>query len=561
VSDPTTPLSIRIHDETRAAEYVKAGIWTDKSLHDRIAEFAEATPTQPAVSDGTTSWTYRELHQYVLRLARVLLDLGVQRGEVVVVQTMNTVHLPAMHAALGWIGAITAPVSSQWREAEMLPLLTTSRAVLFVHPTIDSYDYAEAAASYVERVASLREAITLDAVDVLVEQAQPLDPVEVQHRTSTSTDPSFALSSSGSTGTPKISLCSFNDIYTQGVSTVGHSYGLSASDVTLSIAPANLGSTGYVYPILAGLSVGAQVNLLQRWSAKAALSALRDLRVTVAVAVPTQMLMMLDQPVDQEGLASLRVFIGAGSPLPPSAAAEFERRFDCRIFTLYGATDGGIASFTDIDASDDQRFHTVGRAPRGHDLRLIADGQIAPTGTRGEVTWRGPSKSFGYLNQPEMDKQAWREGYFYSGDLGVLDEDGYLRIVGRVKDMILRGGNNIFPAEIERLLSEHPAVAGVAVVGVPDDRLGERACAVITLTAGHVRPGLDELQDFLAARHLAKYKFPEFLLFLDELPRNAGAKLNRPLLGELARNAVQSDQSPSAATSTATERTPSHGTA
>jgi acyl-CoA synthetase (AMP-forming)/AMP-acid ligase II len=187
----------------------------------------------------------------------------------------------------------------------------------------------------------------------------------------------------------------------------------------------------------------------------------------------------------------------------------------------------------------------------------MADGKTAPTGVRGEITWRGPSKSFGYLNQPEMDAQAWREGYFHSGDLGVLDEDGYLTIVGRVKDMILRGGNNIFPAEIERLLAEHPAVAGVAAVGVPDDRLGERVCAVITLAAGHAQPDLAEFQQFLAERNLAKYKFPEFLLFLEELPRNAGAKLNRPLLAELARKARQSDQSLSA--STEAERSPSRG--
>lgn len=544
---------LRIHDDARKSEYLRAGIWIDQAFHDRIAHFAATTPHRLAVSDSDRTLTYSELHDYILRLSRVLLDLGIEQGEAVVVQSSNTTHLPALHAALGWIGAIAAPVSSQWREAEMRPLLSTSRAVLLIHPSDDSYDFATAAASYQDQVDSLRATVSLDAVDDLASKVSPLDPPDVRDRTSTAYDPAFAMSSSGSTGTPKISLQSYNDIYTQGVSTVGHSYGLSADDITLAIAPANLGSTGYVYPIVAALSVGAHANLLQRWSAKAAVARLSELRATVGVAVPTQMIMMLDQPVEEYDLQSLRVFIGAGSPLPSHVAAEFERRFGCRIFTLYGATDGGIASFTDLETPEVQRFNTVGRAPRGHDLRIVADGTVAPAGTRGEVVWRGPSKSFTYLNQPELDEQAWKDGFFHSGDLGVIDDDGYLSIVGRVKDMILRGGNNIFPAEIEKLLVEHPAISSVAVVGVPDDRLGERACAVISRTPGHPEPDLADLQKFLAERNLAKYKFPEFLVMLDELPRNAGAKLDRSLIGDLARSAL-AEQKESVRISTGDER-------
>jgi acyl-CoA synthetase (AMP-forming)/AMP-acid ligase II len=532
------PSYVRIHDDVRTAEYLRSGIWTDQALHDRIAGFAESIPHSPAISDGTRSWTYSELNEYVLRLARVFLDLGVERGEVVVVQSKNTAHLPAVHAALEWIGAITAPVSSQWRDAEMIPLISTSDAVLLIYPTDDQYDFAGAADNYVDRVDSLRAAMSLDSLDRRARSAFPIDPSEVRDRSMTATDASFAMSSSGSTGTPKISLQSFNDVYTQGYSAVGRSYGLSSDDITLAIAPANLGSTGYVYPIVAALSVGAHANLLQRWSAEAALSSLSELGATVGVAVPTQMIMMLALPVEEYNLDNLRVFIGAGAPLPPKIAAEFERRFGCRIFTLYGATDGGIAAFTDIETPETQRFHTVGRAPIGHDLKIVADGEVAPAGTQGEIVWRGPSKSFGYLNQPELDSAAWRDGYFYSGDLGIIDEDGYLRIVGRVKDMILRGGHNIFPAEIERLLAEHPAVENVAVVGVPDERLGERACAVITPVKDRAAPSLTDLQEYLAEHNLAKYKFPEYLVSLDDLPKNAGAKLDRPLIRTLVREAL-----------------------
>ncbi|MDF0750825.1 acyl--CoA ligase [Marinobacter sp. 71-i] len=532
------PMYMRVNDEKEANEYLRTGIWTDQSLHDRISYFAKTTPAQPAISDGTRSWTYLELNDYVLRLARTLLDLGVDRGEVVALQSMNTLHLPAMHAALAWIGAILAPVSPQWRDAEMLPLLSTSRAGLLIHTTDDSYDRTAAAASYVNRVASLREAISLETLDALVKEARPLDPKEVRHRTSKANDPQLAMCSSGSTGIPKIALHSFNNLYTQGVSTAGHAYGLSSNDITLAIAPANIGSTGYVYPILAALSVGAQANLLQHWSPEAALTKLRDLNVTVAVAVPTQMLMMLDHPVEKFNLRSLRVVLTGGAPLPPNVAGDFERRFGCRMHKVYGASDGGIAACTDLDTPETQRFSTVGRIARGHDVKILTNGQVAPPGTSGEVVWHGPSKSFGYLNQGEMDVQAWHGGYFHSGDIGVIDDDGYLSIVGRIKEMILRGGHNIFPAEIELLLNEHPAIESVVVVGVPDDRLGERACAVISAAAGHAVPSVEEIQNFLTERNLAKYKFPEFVVSLDQIPVNAGGKVDRPSINEIAREAL-----------------------
>jgi acyl-CoA synthetase (AMP-forming)/AMP-acid ligase II len=356
------------------------------------------------------------------------------------------------------------------------------------------------------------------------------------------------MSTSGSTGTPKTSLLSFNNVYTQGVSAVGNSYNLGPEDVIVAVAPINLGSVGYTYAVFAALVVGAQAHILQRWNAEAALSRLSQTRATVGVAVPTQMIMMLNEPVEKYNLDALRVIITAGAPLPPSTASEFERRFGCITIKAYGATDGGMAALTNIETPEFQRFNTVGRVMRGDDLKIIVDGAVAPIGTRGEIVWRSPAKSFGYLNQPALDEQAWRDGYFFSGDLGVLDEDGYLSIVGRVKEMILRGGHNIFPAEIESLLVEHPAIDSAAVVGVPDDRLGERACAVITLAAGYSEPGLAELQRYLDERNLAKYKFPELLVLVDELPRNAGAKLDRRRIEDIARAALERKASLSAST-------------
>jgi acyl-CoA synthetase (AMP-forming)/AMP-acid ligase II len=150
------------------------------------------------------------------------------------------------------------------------------------------------------------------------------------------------------------------------------------------------------------------------------------------------------------------------------------------------------------------------------------------------VCWRGPNKSYGYLNEPDYDRQAWDDqGFFHSGDVGEFDDRGYLRIVGRTKDMILRGGTNIFPREVEELLHEHPEVAGVAIVGIPDARLGERACAAVVPAPG-AHPRLDDLCSFLLDRHLATTKLPERLIVLDELPTNAGGKVDKALIRDIA---------------------------
>jgi non-ribosomal peptide synthetase component E (peptide arylation enzyme) len=207
----------------------------------------------------------------------------------------------------------------------------------------------------------------------------------------------------------------------------------------------------------------------------------------------------------------------------------------CRVQTLYGATDGGVPTITSIDDPDELRHTTVGSVCPGVEVVLLgADDTAVPPGDPGEVCWRGPNKSYGYLNEPDYDRQAWDDqGFFHSGDVGEFDDRGYLRIVGRTKDMILRGGTNIFPREVEELLHEHPEVAGVAIVGIPDARLGERACAAVVPASG-AHPRLDDLCSFLLDRHLAKTKLPERLIVLDELPTNAGGKVDKALIRDIA---------------------------
>jgi non-ribosomal peptide synthetase component E (peptide arylation enzyme) len=233
---------------------------------------------------------------------------------------------------------------------------------------------------------------------------------------------------------------------------------------------------------------------------------------------------------DLEGrdFSSLRVFTNAGAAMPPHAAERTEQVFGCVQHVVYGATDGGVPAMTQLSDPPEKRWHTAGKLTDFGEVRLVdAAGEDVERGAAGEILWRGPTKSFGYLNDPDRTEAAFvGDGWYKSGDLGKLDDDGYLSIVGRVKDVIIRGGQNISPQEVEILLSRHPAVAEVSVIGVPDAVYGERTCACVVPLPGHA-VSLASIIDFLTAQRVAKFKLPERLELFAELPKSAGGKVTK----------------------------------
>ena len=241
---------------------------------------------------------------------------------------------------------------------------------------------------------------------------------------------------------------------------------------------------------------------------------------------------MLAEPSLHEHRFNLRVFNNAGAALAPEVAKEVESVLGCTIQSVYGASDGGVPVMTRTTDAPDQRYTTVGRLLPHTDFRLVdVDLPTSPEGQPGEILFRNPTKTYGYLGDDERTDAVFvDDGYYRSGDLGVL-VDGYLRIVGRVKDMIIRGGRNISPGEIEDLLVSHPGVGEVAVVGIPDPVYGERACACIVPRPGSA-PTLADVTDHLLGSGLEKFKLPELVELFDALPRNVGEKLAKPQLRE-----------------------------
>jgi acyl-coenzyme A synthetase/AMP-(fatty) acid ligase len=242
--------------------------------------------------------------------------------------------------------------------------------------------------------------------------------------------------------------------------------------------------------------------------------------------------MLQEDGIGARDFSAVRVITSAGAPLTPDTAVQTEDTFGCVVTTVYGSTDGGVITVTRTTDPVDKRRRTVGRPIPGAELVLRDPvGQPVPAGTSGEATWRTPTKSFGYLNDDERTAAMFHDdGWYFSGDLGSVDSDGYLAITGRSKDLIIRGGQNISPLEIEQIIARHEAVSEVAVVGVPDPVFGERVCVCAVLLPGQAGLGLEDLVAYMRAQDIAPYKLPERLVLFTELPKTAGGKLSKVVL-------------------------------
>lgn len=536
-----------------ARQWVASGVWRRTALHQVVDATADDHPDLLAVADQHERLTYRELAARSSVLARWLLDQGLAPGTAVALQCANRVALAVAHFACDRADLTFVPLSNAWRRTEMVHLLRTSgAAVAVLPPAAADFDFLATVAEARGELPDLRTVGTLEggSGDFSFEDVTKATGDE---RFAVERDPAaprFVMVTSGTTDVPRMSLWTDDNLW-YFMRQFGAAVELGEGDVAVGIAPANTGATGYVFPVLAPLLHGASSVLLEHWSPREAIDLLERARATIATAIPTQLIKMLqDGTVATRDYGSLRVFNNAGAPLPAESAAEVEQVFGCTVQAVYGATDGGVPVMTRVTDPPEKRYHTVGRPLPETDLRLVGervvDGDledVAP-GEPGEVLWRSPTKTFGYFNDPERTEAAfWGDGWYRSGDLGSLDEDGYLRIVGRVKDLIIRGGQNISPRELEDLVAGHPAVSEVSVIGIPDPVYGERACACVV-----VRPGRDltfeELVAHLEGRQVARFKLPERLELFDELPKSAGAKVSKVALRVAVLDRIAAEEGP-----------------
>jgi acyl-CoA synthetase (AMP-forming)/AMP-acid ligase II len=510
------------------AAYVRAGTWQERTVHELVDAHATEHPDREAAVDQTRRLTYGELLAESGRLARFLVDADVPTGAAVAVQSGNRVELAIAHLACSRAGVTFVPLSDAWRREELRHLLGVAQAAVAIVPAAGRHDFLADLRALRPELPALRLVASADGdgdFDVRAILARPADPVA---RDPDPNAPRYVMVSSGSTSLPKLSLWSDNNLWSF-AETWSRAVALTCADRMVGLAPAGTGAVGYVYGVLFPLLKGATSILLERWDPATAIALLERERATLATAVPTQIVKLLQEPAAATArLAQLRAVTNAGAPMPPEVAERLERAWDCHIQTVYGATDGGVPLMTTVDDPPAKRHRTVGRVVALTDVLLVDDAmREVPAGEPGEILWRGPTKSFGYLNDDARTAEAFTaDGYYRSGDLAQVDADGYHTIVGRAKDMIIRGGQNISPGEVEEAVALHPAVSEVAVVGVPDPVFGERVCAAVALRDGAALD-LEALVAFLAQRRMAKFKLPERLEVVPELPRTASGKTSK----------------------------------
>ena len=547
----------KILADAACAAFRRAGLWGDKLIVDYVDENAHATPNKAAIIDSRGTVSYADLVRRSENLAARLMARGIGHGDAIAVRAPNWAELPIAHMAANRVGAIFLPLSEGFAETEMLHLLRTSRARVLITAFRGAFDVQKFLKKQREKLPHLKQVITLRGVPSNEEQSFDTLADDDGWRSSHGLDhvlrarshpdaPSHVMVSSGTTGLPKCSLFSDNNTivkvllqYCKSVAQV------TSTDIAAAIAPGGTGATGYNYPILAPLLVGGTSVMLEHWRGNHPEEALRLIeghRCTYAVVVPTQLSRLIAVPdVQNYDLRYLRLITNSGAKLPAAVAESAESLFHSMVQSVYGCSEAGAATMTSVTDSREQRLHTAGRALVGQELAIRDDrGNDVGANCVGEVCWRGANKSYGFLNDPEGTNAVWdRAGWLRSGDLGTLDDDGYLRIVGRKKDMIIRGGQNINPRAIEEILLRHAAVVDVAIAGVPDSVFGERVGAFVVAKSSGCPPSLHELSSFVVQQGLAKWNQPEFLFIVDDLPRNAGGKVNKAQLLEMHQSKVK----------------------
>lgn len=519
----------------KARQYRAAGLWQDVTLSERFLAQADRFADKLAIVVDGRRATYRQLQRDVLSVANGLLAEGLEPGDVIAGQLPNSYEIPVLHLACNMVGMLYMPLHDSWRALEVGHLLAQAKVkVVISRHLYRDFDYVQMIRDLRPDLPDLKTHFVIgesagDGIkpfEMLV-AAEPLGTKQIASLRPDPDYPAALMLSGGTTAISKISRYSSNDLQAM-LNAARDGARFVETDVAAALAPAGTGATGYVYPVLMPLLNGGTSVMLPHWSnpEDAADLMVRE-NCTYATAIPAQLIKLLPtfRSRQKGDFHNLRVITNAGAPLPYDAAREVEELTGAVIQSIYGATDAGTPTLTTADDPREKRLGTVGRIVAGCECEIRdSDGNALPAGTVGEVTWRGADKSWGYLGADDQTRSVFTQDHFYkSGDLGQFDEDGYLKIVGRIKDMILRGGRNVSPLVIEEALIKHADVQDVAVAAMPDPVLGERACAFVI-----ARPGagleLAGLLDFLRGEGLATWQLPERLEIMQEFPRSAGGK-------------------------------------
>ncbi|EEW3551557.1 medium-chain fatty-acid--CoA ligase [Escherichia coli] len=524
-------------NEQRRAAYRQQGLWGDASLADYWQQTARAMPDKIAVVDNHgASYTYSALDHAASCLANWMLAKGIESGDRIAFQLPGWCQFTVIYLACLKIGAVSVPLLPSWREAELVWVLNKCQAKMFFAPTL--FKQTRPVDLILPLQNQLPQLQQIVGVDKLAPATSSLSLSQIiADNTSLTTaitthgdELAAVLFTSGTEGLPKGVMLTHNNIL---ASERAYCARLNLTWQDVFMMPAPLGhATGFLHGVTAPFLIGARSVLLDIFTPDACLALLEQQRCTCMLGATPFVYDLLNvlekQPAD---LSALRFFLCGGTTIPKKVARECQQR-GIKLLSVYGSTESSPHAVVNLDDPLSRFMHTDGYAAAGVEIKVVDDARkTLPPGCEGEEASRGPNVFMGYFDEPELTARALdEEGWYYSGDLCRMDEAGYIKITGRKKDIIVRGGENISSREVEDILLQHPKIHDACVVAMSDERLGERSCAYVVLKAPHHSLSLEEVVAFFSRKRVAKYKYPEHIVVIEKLPRTTSGKIQKFLL-------------------------------
>ena len=540
----------------RRAAAIAQGLWHDKTINTELDACLAACPDKLALtavqaeSGAVKRFTYRELATMADRVAVGLTRLGVGKNDIVACQMPNWWQFTVTYLACSRIGAVMNPLMHIFRERELSFMLKHGEAKVVIVPKLfRGFDFEAMVTALRPTLPDLKHVVVVGgAGDNSFEKLLSEPAWEAADDASTilnsnrpgPDDVTQLIYTSGTTGEPKGVMHTANTAMAN-IIPYAQRLKLSAEDVVLMASPM-AHQTGFMYGLMMPIMLRQSVVLLDIWEPLRAIDLIRNEAVGFTMA-STPFLTDLAKNVEESGKAvpTLKVFLCAGAPIPGPLVEQARRVLGTKIVSAWGMTENGAVTLIQLEDEDERAVNTDGCPLPGVELKVVdTDASTLPAGQAGKLFVRSCSNFGGYLKRPHLNGTD-AEGWFDTGDLARLDERGYVRITGRSKDVIIRGGENIPVVEIESLLYRHPAIAMAAIVSYPDERLGERACAVVVPKAGQT-VDLASIVEFLKSQKVAVQYIPERLVVRESIPSTPSGKMQKFKLREMLREELLGGQ-------------------
>jgi acyl-coenzyme A synthetase/AMP-(fatty) acid ligase len=523
--------------------FYSAGLWSTNTFHDLLVRRVQADPDKVFATDGIRSLTFRELFDAGQRLAVGLHRRGLRRGDTAAVQLPNWVEFLQVLTALSRLGVIMVPIMPIYRRDDVSYVLSNAgvRAV-FTPSNFGKFGYLDMyldlrqehpeLSIVVARPDSTAENVADTEAGVLTLNELEADTDDDSARQELDAPPSadepfVIVYTSGTTSRPKGCVHTFNT-YCAGSRALVGPFGYNEADVQFGPSPI-AHTTGLVTSVLLPMLTGASTHLMDKWNPTRGIDEIQRFGCTAAVTAPTFLQTLLSEyDPERHDLSMLRLWTCAGAPIPAAVVKQASAALpNIKVLSLYGRSENLVTTTCSVTDEASRALTSDGSALPGSEVKIVDDnGNAVPRGTEGDIAYRGPAHMIEYLANPEETAALFtKDGFSRSGDLGKMTDDGYVRVTGRTKDIVIRGGMNISVREIEEHLAHHPALQAYSVVGMPDERLGEKVCCYLVSKPGHQPPTVQELRDYLLAEGMPIQKTPERVVAVDSLPMTATGKI------------------------------------